>query len=81
MIKGKAGATVEFILLAYSGNGEESPRKITLLPVKIMKDDQLIETSFEFDPSEYGVSGKFFRLLLSVHDGEAYFDDVTVVNR
>ena len=79
-IRGKANSLASITLLNYE-QMRSSRVVIPVLPVKILQDDQIMELSFLFDPAEYGVTGKYFRLQLNVDNGEVFFDDVTVVNK
>ena len=80
-IRGKANSLASIALLDYEQMHNCSPVVIPVLPVKILQDDQIMELSFLFDPAEYGVTGKYFRLQFNVDNGEVFFDDVTVVNK
>ena len=80
-IRGKENSLASIILLNYEQIRNCRPVSIPVLPVKILQDDQIMELSFLFDPAEYGVTGKYFRLQFNVDNGEVFFDDVTVVNK
>jgi hypothetical protein len=80
-IRGKANSLASIALLNYEQMRNCRPVVIPVLPAKILQDDQIMELSFLFDPAEYGVTGKYFRLQLNVDNGEVFFDDVTVVNK
>lgn len=80
-IRGKANSPASIALLNYEQMRNCSPVTRPVLPVKILQDDQIMELSFLFDPAEYSVTGKYFRLQLNVDNGEVFFDDETVVNK
>ena len=79
-MRGTPGAMAEISLLAYKDK-EKGPRTIPLLPVKILKENQVMTYSFSFDPAEYAVKDARFQLLFQCCDGEVFFDDVIVTEQ
>ena len=76
-IRGNAGSVAEVALLTYKEKNVP-PRTIPLLPVRILKENQVMTYSFSFDPSEYSAKGANFRLLFQCFNGEIFFDNVIV---
>ena len=79
-IRGKEKSLGELTLLCYKQLRNYRPVAISLLPVRILQDNQIMECAFTFNPAEYGVKGQYFRLILSINAGEIFFDDVMVIN-
>lgn len=80
-IRGKAGSQAELALYCYGRAKQGKPSRISLLPVKILQDKQIMECTFILDPLEYKIQGTYCRLLFKVQNGEVFLDDVKIVNR
>jgi len=79
-MRGNPGSAAEISLLAYTGKNVP-PRTIPLLPVRILKENQVMTYSFSFDPSEYALKNAQFRLLFQCLNGEIFFDDVIAAEK